>query len=754
VALADLTSAEAVRQAVAEFDELGREAYLSKYGFGPARRYLVKVDGRLYDSKAIVGVAHGFEHPDVGPLGHEEFSGGETTTKAKLEELGFEVVTKDGDEERALHLVVKWSPGHGANTVELHREVADRHGSVWWGLIGTAGKRKVSDETLSALHEQLGGGQSTSVFISGRADFPAWRTSLLAIQEERPAEEELIPSYYPADYYHSLWVKLAKFEELERVWLLQNLEPAAQPGKLLALGNQTNPLIVRLRERARVWWVNQGTTFRQSRAGGHIWAPERNRRGVELPHWAAMRYLRPDDIILHYANTEVRAVGRVRGEATPAPSPAEFAGQAWADQGWRAEVEYRDLEPRIRLVDVPEEWRLKEGGGPFASDGRVQQGYLYPLSDAFVRKLGERFPQLQLDTERESRVVERRPFDLEALRAAAVDRGLVLEDRTYAGLLAALESGKHVILTGPPGTAKTTLAQVVADVAARAGRSSGYLLTTATADWTTYETIGGLKPDREEGLSFSEGHFLEAIEKKQWLVIDELNRSNFDRAFGQLFTVLSGQAVELPYEREPGAGRLVLVPESARDDSIQGDVLEIPEGWRVLATMNVFDKSLLFEMSFALMRRFAFIEVPAPGEEVFHLLIDREAESDEQAADLAKRFLALRSIKDLGPAVFMDLARFFRVRREIGTVSEGELAFQGFYGFLLPQFEGIDQGAGEDLFAQVKALVGAGRAEQLRLTLNAVLGLELARPRVIEEDDELGPGEEELPLEEGDELPE
>ena len=28
--------------------------------------------------------------------------------------------------------------------------------------------------------------------------------------------------------------------------------------------------------------------------------------------------------------------------------------------------------------------------------------------------------------------------------------------------------------------------------------------------------------------------------------------------------------------------------------------------------MNVFDKFLLFEMSYALMRRFAFIEVPAP----------------------------------------------------------------------------------------------------------------------------------------------
>ena len=49
---------------------------------------------------------------------------------------------------------------------------------------------------------------------------------------------------------------------------------------------------------------------------------------------------------------------------------------------------------------------------------------------------------------------------------------------------------------------------------------------------------------------FRPGLFVEAIETGRWLVIDELNRSNFDRAFGQLFTVLSGSAVVLPYKRK------------------------------------------------------------------------------------------------------------------------------------------------------------------------------------------------------------
>jgi 5-methylcytosine-specific restriction protein A len=91
MAFGDLTSRDAVRQAMTEYDEIGREQFLRKYGFGPARRYFLVHDGHRYDSKAIVGVAHGYQFPREGPLRPEDFSGGEKTVCAKLAELGFEV---------------------------------------------------------------------------------------------------------------------------------------------------------------------------------------------------------------------------------------------------------------------------------------------------------------------------------------------------------------------------------------------------------------------------------------------------------------------------------------------------------------------------------------------------------------------------------------------------------------------------------------------------------------------------------------
>lgn len=74
---------------LAEHDGLGRQVFLAKYGFKPARSYLVLHDGRRYDSKAIVGVAH--RHVNGRALGSGDFSGGAATVVRVLTRLGFHV---------------------------------------------------------------------------------------------------------------------------------------------------------------------------------------------------------------------------------------------------------------------------------------------------------------------------------------------------------------------------------------------------------------------------------------------------------------------------------------------------------------------------------------------------------------------------------------------------------------------------------------------------------------------------------------
>ncbi|MBW5251123.1 HNH endonuclease [Streptomyces sp. P01-B04] len=100
-----------VLKVLAEHDELGREAFLSKHGFGEARSYVLVHGGQEYDSKAVAGVAHKWDQGRA--LTSDEFSGGKDHAAAWLKRVGFQVkAIKNPDWARdeiilACHLVMK-----------------------------------------------------------------------------------------------------------------------------------------------------------------------------------------------------------------------------------------------------------------------------------------------------------------------------------------------------------------------------------------------------------------------------------------------------------------------------------------------------------------------------------------------------------------------------------------------------------------------------------------------------------------------
>jgi 5-methylcytosine-specific restriction protein A len=92
--LCDMTFADvtesAILAAVADFEQRGRDEFLRVHGFGPAKAYFLRYHGRLYDSKAILGVAHGISGDR--PWRSDDFTGGDKTVADRLRGLGFDVV--------------------------------------------------------------------------------------------------------------------------------------------------------------------------------------------------------------------------------------------------------------------------------------------------------------------------------------------------------------------------------------------------------------------------------------------------------------------------------------------------------------------------------------------------------------------------------------------------------------------------------------------------------------------------------------
>ena len=230
-----------------------------------------------------------------------------------------------------------------------------------------------------------------------------------------------------------------------------------------------------------------------------------------------------------------------------------------------------------------------------------------------------------------------------------------MNDESYNTLVSLVKGKKNIILQGAPGVGKTFAAKRLAYSMMGVKDPNRVMMVQFHQSYSYEDFIMGFRPS-ENGFKLKYGVFYEFCKRAEvdsdndyFFIIDEINRGNLSKIFGELFMLLEsdkrGVALQLLYADEK---------------------FSIPENLYIIGMMNTADRSLAM-LDYALRRRFAFFDLKPAFESDGFKSYQKDLNSDkfDKLIECIKRLnLAIKSDEILGAgfcighSYFCDLDKF------------------------------------------------------------------------------------------------